>query len=147
LFGQPEPEVQTRTETEIIERERVVEKIPDMQPLDGVTFEFDSETLTPNAEVVLDRIAKDLDYHDHVTVEIRGHTDSVGTEEYNMTLSQNRADAVKEYLVEQGIAADRITTRGFGESQPVATNETERGRRLNRRIEMKRTDNSNEHND
>ena len=144
LFGQPEPEVRTRTETEIIEREKVVEKIPDMQPLDGVTFEFDSATLTPNAEVVLNRIARDLDYHDHVTVEIRGHTDSVGTEEYNMQLSEDRADAVRDYLVEQGIAADRITTRGFGESDPVATNETEKGRRLNRRIEMKRTDNNKE---
>lgn len=141
LFGPPEtPEPEVRTETKIIEREKVVEKIPDMQPLDGVTFEFDSDNLTPNAEVVLDRIVRDLDYHDHVTVEIRGHTDSVGSEEYNRKLSRDRAEAVKEYLVDEGIEADRITTRGLGESEPVATNETETGRRKNRRIEMKRTD-------
>ncbi|MGM0451255.1 MAG: OmpA family protein, partial [Pseudomonadota bacterium] len=91
LFGPPEtPEPEVRTETKVIEREKVVEKIPDMQPLDGVTFEFDSATLTPNGETVLDRIARDLEYHDHVTVEIRGHTDSVGSEEYNRKLSKDR---------------------------------------------------------
>lgn len=139
LFGEPEtPEPVTHTR--VVERERVVEEIPDMQPLDGVTFEFDSATLTPNARTVLQRIVRDLEYHSDVTVQIRGHTDSIGSAEYNRQLSQDRADAVKEFLVEQGIDADRITTKGFGYSKPVASNDTEKGRQINRRIEMKRTD-------
>ncbi|TDT43044.1 OOP family OmpA-OmpF porin [Halospina denitrificans] len=139
LFGEPEPP-EPVMHTKVVERERVVKEIPDMQPLDGVTFEFDSATLTPNARVVLMRVARDLEYHSDVTVQIRGHTDSIGTAEYNRKLSQDRADSVKDFLVSQGIAEERITTKGFGFSKPVATNDTEEGRRLNRRIEMKRTD-------
>lgn len=126
--------------TEVVETERVVERIPDLQRLDGVKFEFDSDRLEPNARIVLRRVAEDLEVHDHVTVRIEGHTDSIGTAEYNDRLSQERAEAVKKFLVEQGIDEDRITTIGFGLHRPLETNRTEEGRELNRRIEMRRTD-------
>jgi outer membrane protein OmpA-like peptidoglycan-associated protein len=69
-------------------------------------------------------------------LEVEGHTDSVGTNEYNMTLSENRANAVRDYLVKQGIDAYSIGARGFGEGQPVATNDTAEGRQQNRRVEL-----------
>ena len=140
LFGKPEPETRIDVVEQVVERERVVKEIPDLQELEGVTFEFDSADLTPNAEAVLRQVARDLGRHSDVTVEIRGHTDSIGGPDYNQKLSEERAESVREFLVSQGIDETRITTRGFGYSEPVASNDTEEGRRLNRRIEMKRTD-------
>ncbi len=66
-------------------------------------------------------------------IEVRGHTDAVGTDEYNMKLSQQRADAVRQALIDAGIEESRVRARGFGMMQPVASNVTEEGRRLNRR--------------
>jgi OmpA-OmpF porin, OOP family len=71
------------------------------------------------------------------TIEVAGHTDAVGSEEYNQRLSEQRAQAVKDYLVERGVAADRISVVGYGESQPRSTNDTIEGRRLNRRVEVR----------
>jgi OOP family OmpA-OmpF porin len=71
-----------------------------------------------------------------VVVEVAGHTDSVGSEEYNMGLSDRRANSVKDYLISQGITATRLTARGYGESQPVASNDTDAGRAQNRRVEL-----------
>jgi len=104
--------------------------------LEGVLFDFDKATLRPEAIVVLNEAAALLKTHDRVVVEIAGHTDSVGSEEYNQGLSERRAESVREYLVSQGITATRLTARGYGELQPVATNDTEEGRQLNRRVEM-----------
>ncbi len=70
-------------------------------------------------------------------VEITGHTDSVGNSEFNQVLSERRAASVKAYLVERGVAAERISVSGYGESRPRATNDTVEGRRLNRRVEIK----------
>jgi outer membrane protein OmpA-like peptidoglycan-associated protein len=67
---------------------------------------------------------------------VEGHTDSVGADEYNMKLSENRANAVRDYLVQQGINDSSIAARGFGKSQPVATNDTAAGRQQNRRVEL-----------
>jgi outer membrane protein OmpA-like peptidoglycan-associated protein len=67
---------------------------------------------------------------------VEGHTDSVGTDEYNMKLSENRANSVRDYLVQQGINISSIGARGFGKSQPVATNDTAAGRQQNRRVEL-----------
>ena len=70
-------------------------------------------------------------------IEISGHTDDVGKEEYNRGLSQARAESVRDYLLGRGIAPDRVVARGYGESRPVADNATEEGRRINRRTEVK----------
>ena len=69
-------------------------------------------------------------------MEVDGHTDSVGSDMYNQTLSEERANAVREYLVGQGVPADSITSKGFGKTSPVATNDTAQGRQQNRRVEL-----------
>jgi outer membrane protein OmpA-like peptidoglycan-associated protein len=69
-------------------------------------------------------------------VEVGGHTDSVGSEAYNQGLSERRADAVRDYLMSKGVKASRLTARGYGESRPVASNDTEEGRAENRRVEL-----------
>ena len=109
--------------------------------LDGVTFEFNSARLTPSSRSVLDPIATDLKKYPRLKIELQGHTDSSGSDKYNLKLSQQRADAVRAYLVEQGVPAERLTARGYGESQPVEDNKTEAGRALNRRVVMSVLDN------
>jgi OOP family OmpA-OmpF porin len=104
--------------------------------LEGVHFDFDKSTLRPEAIVILNEAAGLLKSQATVVVEIAGHTDSIGTEEYNQGLSERRAQAVKDYLESQGITATRLTARGYGETQPIASNDTEDGRALNRRVEM-----------
>jgi OOP family OmpA-OmpF porin len=101
--------------------------------LRSVQFAFDSSALTRESSPVLDEVAKLINQS---SVEISGHTCSVGTEEYNQRLSERRAAAVKAYLVQKGIPASKITARGYGESQPKFDNSTEEGRRLNRRAEI-----------
>jgi OOP family OmpA-OmpF porin len=75
-----------------------------------------------------------------LTVEIQGHTDSYGKDAYNQGLSERRAKSVKKELVDQGVNGNRLTTKGFGESQPVESNDTDEGRAYNRRVVYKRTD-------
>ncbi len=104
--------------------------------LDGVQFEFDSSRLTSDAKVVLKEVIEAMKKHPTVKLEIQGHTDKVGTPEYNITLSQERAQAVKDYMVANGISATRLSTKGFGENKPLASNDTAEGRALNRRIEF-----------
>ena len=100
-------------------------------------FDFDKSVLRPEAERELDQLATDLDRVSDIRgIRITGHTDSVGTEAYNQSLSERRANAVRDYLVGQDVAADLITTRGMGESQPVADNDTAAGRQKNRRVEV-----------
>jgi outer membrane protein OmpA-like peptidoglycan-associated protein len=107
--------------------------------LKGVLFEFDKSTLTKGAKDTLGIAVRYLKDHGDVRVEIQGHTDSKGSDEYNMKLGERRAESVKAYLGTQGISADRVTTRSFGESQPVAENtingkDNPAGRALNRRV-------------
>ncbi len=106
----------------------------------GVLFDYDKATIKPGHKVVFDNAIKVLKLNPSLTVEIQGHTDSRGSDAYNQRLSENRALSVKQHLVENGIAASRLTTRGFGESQPIASNDTEQGRSHNRRVVYKRTD-------
>lgn len=108
--------------------------------LQGVTFEFDKARLTPNARVILDGVAGALEKRPDIKVEIGGHTDSKGSDAYNLSLSDKRSKSVKDYLVSKGIAGDRMTTRGYGESMPVADNNSDEGRELNRRVELKVTE-------
>ena len=104
--------------------------------LEGVHFDFDKATLRPEAIVILDKAVGLLKTQASVVVEVAGHTDSKGSEEYNQGLSERRANAVKDYLESQGITATRLSARGYGEAQPVASNDTDEGRAQNRRVEL-----------
>lgn len=117
------------------------EPVPEFEPVvlsSGVNFAFDSAELTPQAEVTLDEVARRLREHTDVNIRIDGHTDSVGSNQYNLRLSQERADSVRNYLMSQGIAGNRMIATGYGEERPVATNETDQGRAQNRRVEIDR---------
>lgn len=104
--------------------------------LKNIFFDFDKSDLQPASFVELDVL---VDYltHNKVNIEIGGHTDNQGTDEYNDRLSDERAKAVYEYLLSHGIAADRLSYRGYGKRQPIADNNTEEGRAANRRTEFK----------
>ncbi|HET8883728.1 MAG TPA: OmpA family protein [Solimonas sp.] len=115
-------------------------KLGDTLVLRGVNFEFDKATLTLNAKALLDQVASALQQRADIKVEVDGYTDSKGSDAYNQKLSEQRATSVKDYLVERGIATDRMTTAGFGEASPVADNDTDEGRERNRRVELKVTE-------
>jgi len=102
--------------------------------LRGAVFAFDKSNLTAWAKDTLQGAVATLKAHSDAQVEVQGHTDWIGSDKYNQALSERRANAVKAYLVTQGIAASRITTKGFGESQPIADNKTAKGRAENRRV-------------
>jgi len=105
--------------------------------LRGVTFNFDSARITPNARVILDEVADVLLDEPGLVIEVGGHTDSQGASRYNQQLSAERADAVVDYLLDRGVAPDQLNAEGYGESQPIASNDTEDGRELNRRVELR----------
>lgn len=112
-------------------------KIGDSLVLKGVNFELDSAHLTPNAKTILDGVTDALLAQQNIKAEIGGYTSSEGSEKHNQKLSERRADSVKQYLVGRGIDAGRLSTHGYGESSPVADNNTNEGRELNRRVELK----------
>ena len=100
-------------------------------------FDFDSAELTSEAKGNLDKVAEYLKLNEAIKIEVGGHTDNMGTSEYNQDLSMRRAESVVNYLVGKGIAADRLSPVGYGKDKPVADNDTEEGRHQNRRIEFK----------
>ncbi len=104
--------------------------------LEGVNFDSDSARLRPESLAILDNAAATLKEWGEVKVEVAGHTDSVNSDAYNLRLSQRRAEAVRAYLIKRGVAADRLTAKGYGESSPVADNKTAAGRYKNRRVEL-----------
>lgn len=104
--------------------------------LEGVNFDFDRATLRPEDSDVIDKDMATLKEWGDVKVEVAGHTDSVGSDRYNMDLSQRRANTVRNYLISKGIAADRLVAKAYGESQPIASNDTDEGRFKNRRVEL-----------
>ena len=104
--------------------------------MSDVLFDFGKYTLRPGTREKLAKVSGILLAHPGLRVEVEGHTDSVGSEEFNQRLSEQRASTVRDYLVAQGIPSDTVTSRGFGKSQPVATNDTAEGRQQNRRVEM-----------
>ena len=108
--------------------------------LEGVNFESGKATITQDSYISLMKVVDIMETFQEATFEIVGHTDNVGRKETNMQLSADRAASVKNFLVEKGINESRITTKGMGDSQPVATNKTPEGRAQNRRIEFIRTD-------
>jgi len=104
--------------------------------LEGVNFDFDKATLRQDDIGTLDDDVATLKSWGDVDIEVAGHTDSMGSDAYNMKLSQQRAGAVRNFLISKGVAADRLTAKGYGESQAVADNATEEGRFKNRRVEL-----------
>ena len=105
--------------------------------INNIFFDFNESNLKSESYLELDRLYKFLNENSDISVEISGHTDNIGTDEYNITLSYARANAVKDYLILKGINSSRIITKGYGKSKPVAANETDEGRQLNRRVEFK----------
>ncbi|MFA5941739.1 MAG: OmpA family protein [Sinimarinibacterium sp.] len=104
--------------------------------LKGVKFEFDSDRLTPEAQLILNEVAGTLQSYSDLSVRLEGHTDGIGSDAYNLGLSERRANSVKAYLIGRGIGAVRMTPIGYGESRPIDTNDTESGRENNRRVEL-----------
>lgn len=105
--------------------------------LENIHFEFNSANLTPAAKNALQRVARSLRSQPDSEVEIAGHTDSLGNDNYNLRLSQRRADSVRAFLIGNGVGAGRLSANGYGEQQPVVPNNTESGRAQNRRVEMR----------
>jgi outer membrane protein OmpA-like peptidoglycan-associated protein len=115
---------------------------PEPQPetppsLEGINFDFDKDTLTQASLAILDRAVDVLKKRTSGSVSVEGHTDSKGKDAYNQALSERRANAVKKYLVDHGVTQVPLTAVGFGESQPIDTNDTWHGRARNRRVELK----------
>ncbi len=124
------PEATTVRDFELFKKE---EKIV----LHGITFEFNRADIKPSSYSILDEAVELLKKHPEVMIEIGGHTDWVGSDSYNRELSALRAESVKRFLVEHGISSSKLRTRGYGESQPIASNSTGAGRAQNRRIEFR----------
>jgi len=104
--------------------------------MSDVLFDFNQATLKPGAQLRLAKVSGIIMAYPDLKLEIDGFTDNKGTPQYNMTLSDKRAKAVRDFLVSQGVSTDAVTTKGFGESNPVATNATAAGRQQNRRVEL-----------
>jgi len=104
--------------------------------MSDVLFDTGKYTLKPGAQVKLAKISGIVLGHPGLQLEVEGHTDSVGSDEFNARLSEQRADTVRAYLVSQGVSPDAVTAQGFGKTQPVATNDTAAGRQQNRRVEL-----------
>ncbi|MBY8965862.1 OmpA family protein [Algiphilus sp. NNCM1] len=111
--------------------------LSDLINLFGVLFAFDSADLNANARRLLNPVVGLFNRYPDLEVEVAGHTDSVGPDDYNQQLSQARAESVRQYLIDHGVPPSQVTAQGYGESEPVATNDTEEGRQDNRRVEIR----------
>jgi outer membrane protein OmpA-like peptidoglycan-associated protein len=120
-----------------------VTKTPDGESilvnLPDVTFAVDSTTISPSFRSALDEVASSLLKYPDSLIDVMGHTDSTGSDQYNLDLSRRRAESVKGYLVMRGVPSARIATIGYGEQYPRADNTTEEGKALNRRVEIRIT--------
>jgi len=105
--------------------------------LNNVFFDFDKWDLRPESFIELDRVVTLLKDNPTIEIEMSAHTDSYGSDDYNMKLSDNRARSVMEYILSKGIDKSRITSQGYGETRPVAPNDSPENRQLNRRVEFK----------
>jgi outer membrane protein OmpA-like peptidoglycan-associated protein len=102
----------------------------------NITFASSQSDIRPDFYATLNSVSKVLQEYDQTAVVVQGHTDSTGSDSYNDQLSVRRAEAVGNYLASQGIAAQRIDAQGYGERQPIASNNTEQGKAQNRRVEI-----------
>jgi outer membrane protein OmpA-like peptidoglycan-associated protein len=105
--------------------------------LRGVNFNYDSAELTPESSSALDKVASNLCQFPGLSIEIVGHASSEGNVAYNMDLSVRRASTVRDYLLKQGVKTENLRATGYGELQPVVSNEVEQGRAINRRVELR----------
>ncbi len=104
---------------------------------DKILFDFDKASIKPESHGLLDEIIQVIKEHPHIKkISIEGHTDSDGTDEYNQKLSEQRARSVARYLTRGGIPADMLTSNGFGETRPIADNDSDEGKEKNRRVEF-----------
>ncbi len=104
--------------------------------LDHVQFNTGTAELDVRSRGILDKVAEVLKQNPHLSFEVAGHTDNTGNYKANVKLSQQRAEAVRRYLINKGVAADRLSAKGYGPDKPIATNVTNQGRRMNRRVEL-----------
>ena len=104
--------------------------------INDVLFDFNKYTLKPGAREKLAKVSGILLAYPGLKLQLEGHTDSIGSDDYNLNLSQQRADSVRDFLIEQGVQADSITAVGMGKADPVASNDTDAGRQQNRRVEL-----------
>lgn len=102
----------------------------------NITFAFNDATLNPAFTGTLDKVAQTLVQYNETTITLAGHTDSVGSDSYNINLSRQRAASVANYLISRGVPASRISTQGYGKAYPIASNATDAGRAQNRRVEL-----------
>jgi outer membrane protein OmpA-like peptidoglycan-associated protein len=105
--------------------------------LNNIFYDFDRSNLRSESVSELERLVDMLKKNPSVKIELSSHTDSRGSDEYNLKLSQDRAQSVVSFLNSKGVSNDRLVAKGYGEAQPVATNDTEEGRQFNRRTEFK----------
>ena len=119
-----------------VEVSRPAENEIDVRLTSDILFDVDAFNLRPESRATLRGLADNFRRYPNEQFDIEGHTDSTGSDEYNLSLSQRRADSVKTYLVDQGVETAQIFARGFGESRPKASNDTPEGRQLNRRVEI-----------
>jgi len=110
---------------------------PEIIKLNGIRFPHDKATITPAAAAILDRAVATLKRRSDIKVEVAAHTDSSGSDAYNLALSDRRAASAMAYLESHGISASRLSSKGYGESQPITSNATKEGRAQNRRVELR----------
>jgi OOP family OmpA-OmpF porin len=105
--------------------------------LEKVNFDFDKDTILASSLPLLDQVSNVLLEHPEIkVVEVQGHTDDKGNDQYNLDLSQRRVESVRAYLIQKGVAPERLVAKGYGETQPIASNKTEKGRATNRRVQF-----------
>lgn len=133
---EPEPEIALAPEPEPEIQQEVVEELLQTLDLSGITFLFGRDEISPEGKAILEEVINVLTEHSDFDAAIEGHTDSVGNDTLNQELSQRRAQSVLNYLVNNGIETSRLSATGFGETLPIADNDTAEGRAINRRIEF-----------
>jgi len=112
-------------------------ELPKQYTLDNVLFDSGKATLRPESYKELNELVEYMNLKKTLSIEIAGHTDNVGNADANLKLSQDRANTVREYLIKKGIAADRVLAKGYGDTQPLASNDTDKGKQKNRRTEVR----------
>jgi outer membrane protein OmpA-like peptidoglycan-associated protein len=119
-----------------VEVTRPAENQIDVKLTSDVLFDYNSSSLRPESRATLGDLAGNFRRYTDEIIDVEGHTDSTGTPDYNQGLSEKRADSVKGYLIDNGVAASRVNAIGYGETRPKASNDTPEGRQLNRRVEI-----------